>query len=303
MPIGAARYLDRQGRRTAAADRPADPDGARGRERVRQDRTRRDGDRSGAAGDGRNDDPVQAARIEWRAGMTPEKLIEELDRVVKVPGLANVWIPPIRNRIDMLATGIKSPVGIKVAGERLEEIDRVAATVERDRQDRAGRHLGARRAAHRRPLHRRRPGSHGGRRATVSSVADVQSVVASAIGGENIGETIEGPAALPDQRALPARVCATRWSDLRELPIVTARGAQIRARRCRDASRSATGRRCSRARTRGCRAGSTSTSAVATCARWCRDAGARRARGEAAAGLLDRVVGPVRVSRACNAAA
>src|SRR5205085_6763294 len=49
-------------------------------------------------------------RSEWRAGMTPEKLVEELDRVVKVPGLTNIWVPPIRNRIDMLATGIKSPV-------------------------------------------------------------------------------------------------------------------------------------------------------------------------------------------------
>lgn len=50
-------------------------------------------------------------RDQWRAGMTPEKLIEELDRAVKVPGLSNIWVPPIRNRIDMLATGIKSPLG------------------------------------------------------------------------------------------------------------------------------------------------------------------------------------------------
>ena len=66
-------------------------------------------------------------REQWRPGMTPEKLIEELDRVVQVPGLTNVWVPPIRNRIDMLATGIKSPVGVKVAGPDLAEIDRVAA--------------------------------------------------------------------------------------------------------------------------------------------------------------------------------
>ncbi len=57
--------------------------------------------------------------------MTPEKLVEELDRIVQVPGLSNIWVPPIRNRIDMLATGIKSPVGIKVAGADLAEIDRV----------------------------------------------------------------------------------------------------------------------------------------------------------------------------------
>src|SRR5262249_39916103 len=70
-------------------------------------------------------------REQWRPGMTPEKLVEELDRVVKVPGLANIWVPPIRNRIDMLATGIKSPVGIKVAGTDLNQIDRIAADIER----------------------------------------------------------------------------------------------------------------------------------------------------------------------------
>uniref|UniRef100_UPI0035C7E556 efflux RND transporter permease subunit n=1 Tax=Phenylobacterium sp. TaxID=1871053 RepID=UPI0035C7E556 len=69
-------------------------------------------------------------RSEWRPGMTPEKLVEELDRVVQVPGLANVWVPPIRNRIDMLATGIKSPIGVKVSGSDLARIDRVAAQVE-----------------------------------------------------------------------------------------------------------------------------------------------------------------------------
>jgi Cu(I)/Ag(I) efflux system membrane protein CusA/SilA len=70
-------------------------------------------------------------RDEWRAGMTTDKLIEELDRTVKVPGLSNIWVPPIRNRIDMLATGIKSPVGVKVAGMDLAEVDRIAAAVER----------------------------------------------------------------------------------------------------------------------------------------------------------------------------
>jgi|GEM_PF-6545968 len=65
-------------------------------------------------------------RSQWRAGMTTDKLIEELDQRVKVPGLSNIWVPPIRNRIDMLATGIKSPVGVKVAGTSLQEIDRIA---------------------------------------------------------------------------------------------------------------------------------------------------------------------------------
>jgi Cu(I)/Ag(I) efflux system membrane protein CusA/SilA len=70
-------------------------------------------------------------RDKWRPGMTPDKLVGELDRTVKVPGLSNIWVPPIRNRIDMLATGIKSPVGVKVAGSDLATIDRLAGEVER----------------------------------------------------------------------------------------------------------------------------------------------------------------------------
>ncbi len=70
-------------------------------------------------------------KAQWRAGMTPEKLIEELDRAVQVPGLTNIWVPPIRNRIDMLATGIKSPIGVKIAGASLADIDHVAEEVER----------------------------------------------------------------------------------------------------------------------------------------------------------------------------
>jgi Cu(I)/Ag(I) efflux system membrane protein CusA/SilA len=78
-------------------------------------------------------------RDQWRPGMTPDRLVEELDAAVKVPGLANIWIPPIRNRIDMLATGIKSPIGVKVTGSDLAAIDRIAQEVERWRQGRAGR--------------------------------------------------------------------------------------------------------------------------------------------------------------------
>src|SRR5207237_1965085 len=70
-------------------------------------------------------------RDQWRAGMTQDKLVDELDRIVSVPGLANIWVPPIRNRIDMLATGIKSPVGVKVAGADLVTIDRLTGEIER----------------------------------------------------------------------------------------------------------------------------------------------------------------------------
>src|SRR3989475_8941524 len=67
--------------------------------------------------------------------MTTDKLVEELDRIVKVPGLTNIWVPPIRYRIDMLATGIKSPVGVKVAGADLATIDRLTGEVERALKD------------------------------------------------------------------------------------------------------------------------------------------------------------------------
>ena len=69
-------------------------------------------------------------REQWRAGMTPNRLIEELARAVQVPGLSKVWVPPIRNRIDMLATGIKSPIGVKISGGGLEAIDRVALHID-----------------------------------------------------------------------------------------------------------------------------------------------------------------------------
>ena len=68
-------------------------------------------------------------RDQWRPGMTPEKLIDELDQAVKVPGLSNIWVPPIRNRIDMLATGIKSPIGVKVSGTSLTEIERITRDI------------------------------------------------------------------------------------------------------------------------------------------------------------------------------
>jgi copper/silver efflux system protein len=74
-------------------------------------------------------------RNEWRPGMTQDQLVEELDRIVRIPGLANIWVPPIRNRIDMLATGIKSPVGVKVAGTDLATIDRLTGEIERALKD------------------------------------------------------------------------------------------------------------------------------------------------------------------------
>ncbi len=165
-------------------------------------------------------------RVEWRAGMTPEKLVEELDRMVKVPGLTNVWVPPIRNRIDMLSTGIKTPVGVKVSGADLQQIEAITTQIEN-----AVRHVpGVTSALAERvsggryidiAIDRARAARYG------MSVADLQSVVASAIGGENVGEVIEGRQRLPIHLRYP-RDYRDSVQALRELPVVTARGAQMR---------------------------------------------------------------------------
>ncbi|MGZ5083737.1 MAG: efflux RND transporter permease subunit, partial [Usitatibacter sp.] len=164
-------------------------------------------------------------RDQWRAGMTMEHLIDELDRTVKVPGLANIWIPPIRNRVDMLATGIKSPVGIKVAGSDLAEIDRIARDIEGVVKDVPGVSSAlAERLT-------------GGRYIDVvidrvaaarfgMSVNDVQGVVSAAIGGDNIGETVEGLRRFPISVRYP-REARDSVEKIRDLPIVTERGAQI----------------------------------------------------------------------------
>ena len=165
-------------------------------------------------------------REQWRAGMTTEKLIEELDGIVTVPGLSNVWIPPIRNRIDMLATGIKSPVGIKIAGANLSEIDRIAAQVESIVKNVPGVTSAlAERLTGGRYIEVTPDRMAAGRYAL--NVADIQSVVASAIGGENIGETIDNRQRYPINVRYP-REYRDSLERLRALPIVTERGAQIR---------------------------------------------------------------------------
>ena len=164
-------------------------------------------------------------RDQWRPGMTPDKLVEELDRIVKVPGLSNIWVPPIRNRIDMLATGIKSPVGVKVAGASLAEIDRVTTAVER-----AVKKVPGVTSAFAERL-------TGGRYIDVVidrdaaarfglNISDVQAVVSSAIGGENIGETVEGLARFPISVRYP-RETRDSVERLRQLPVVTERGARL----------------------------------------------------------------------------
>ena len=164
-------------------------------------------------------------REQWRAGMTPEKLVEELDRAVRIPGLANLWIPPIRNRLDMLATGIKSPIGIKVSGPDLAEIERVSQRIEQlvkgvngvtsafAERLTGGRYIDI-------AIDRRAAARYG------LNVGDVQAIVASAIGGETIGETVEGLQRFPISVRYP-RELRDSVQKLRELPVVTERGAQV----------------------------------------------------------------------------
>ena len=161
---------------------------------------------------------------QWRAGMTPDKIVEELDKIVKVPGLSNIWVPPIRNRIDMLATGIKSPVGVKVAGTDLKEIDRITGEIERAVKNVSGVSSAlAERLT-------------GGRYIDITinrdasarfglNISDVQSVVASAIGGENVGETVEGLQRFPINVRYP-RELRDSVEKLRRLSFVTERGAR-----------------------------------------------------------------------------
>jgi copper/silver efflux system protein len=166
------------------------------------------------------------AQDQWRPGMTPDKLVQELDRIVRVPGLTNVWVPPIRNRIDMLATGIKTPVGVKVAGTNLQEIDRIAAEVERAVKNvpgvtsafaerlTGGRYIDV-------DINRARADRYG------LNIADVQAFVSSAIGGDNIGQTIEGLERFPINVRYPREI-RDSVEKLRDLPVLTERGAQIR---------------------------------------------------------------------------
>ncbi|TLV08857.1 efflux RND transporter permease subunit [Klebsiella indica] len=164
-------------------------------------------------------------KSEWRPGMTMDKLISELDNTVKVPGIANVWVPPIRNRLDMLATGIKSPVGIKVNGNNLAEIEKTAEEIERivrnvpgvtsalaERLD-GGRYIDIN-------IDRVKAARYG------VSVKELQSVVASVVGGDNIGETIEERERYPISVRYPREI-RDSLQKLRDLPVVTRGGAQV----------------------------------------------------------------------------
>ena len=164
-------------------------------------------------------------RDQWRPGMTMDKLVSELDSIVKVPGIANVWVPPIRNRLDMLATGIKSPVGIKVNGNNIAAIEQVAEQIERVVKQVPGvtsalaERLGGGRYVDIN-IDRLKAARYG------VSVKELQSLVATVIGGQNIGETIEGRERYPINVRYPREV-RDNVKKLQNLPVITANGSQI----------------------------------------------------------------------------
>ena len=164
-------------------------------------------------------------RDEWRPGMTTEKLRRELDRLVQLPGITNAWVMPIKNRIDMQATGIKTPVGIKVAGPDLGTIQEIGKRIEEVVQQVPGTASAySERVA-------------GGRYITIDidrsaaarfalNIADVQDVVRTALGGMSVAQTVEGLERYPINIRYP-RDIRDSLEKLRHLPIVTPGGAHV----------------------------------------------------------------------------
>ena len=164
-------------------------------------------------------------RDQWRTGMTMERLIEELDATVRLPGVTNAWVMPIKTRIDMLATGIKTPVGIKVAGADLGEIERIGQELERVlRQVPGTASVFSERVAGGRYIEIR-PDRVAAARVGLN-IGDINQVVAAAVGGINITQTVEGLERYPVNLRFP-REQRDDVRKLRELPLVTPTGAQV----------------------------------------------------------------------------
>ncbi len=164
-------------------------------------------------------------RSEWREGMTLEGLKAEFNALVKLPGITNAWVMPIKTRIDMLATGIKTPVGIKIAGTDLKVIENIGRKIEQALKDVPGTaSVYAERVA-------------GGRYLTVDinrvnaarlglNISDIQDIVRTAVGGMNVAETVEGLERYPINIRYPHELRDSP-EQLRLLPIVTPTGARI----------------------------------------------------------------------------
>ncbi|UBO75253.1 efflux RND transporter permease subunit [Aeromonas rivuli] len=164
-------------------------------------------------------------RDQWRPGMTPEKLKEELDALIRFPGLTNAWVPPIKTRIDMLATGIKTPVGIKIAGPDLkviqrlgQQLEQIVGKVEGAASVYAERVAGGRYVKV--DIDRQKAARYG------LSIAEVQGVLATAVGGMEVGETIEGRERYPINLRYPQSY-RDSVASLSLLPLVTPKGERI----------------------------------------------------------------------------
>ena len=164
-------------------------------------------------------------REQWREGMTIDKLKQELNALVQIPGLTNAWVMPIKNRIDMMATGIKTPVGVKVAGPDLDEIQEVGRRIETVLKEVPGTVS----------VYSERVTS--GRYVTVDvdrvaaarfglNIADIQEVVRTALGGMRVGMSVEGLERYPINIRYPRDVRDSLY-ELRNLPLVSPTGAHI----------------------------------------------------------------------------
>jgi Cu(I)/Ag(I) efflux system membrane protein CusA/SilA len=164
-------------------------------------------------------------RDTWREGLTAADLRAELDRTVNIPGLTDAWVMPIKTRIDMLATGIKTPVGIKVAGPDLSVIEDIGRRLETilaevpgtasvySERVAGGRYLDV-------DIDRQRAARFG------LSIQEIQDIVRTAVGGMNVAETVEGRERYPVNLRYPQRV-RDSVEQLKLLPIVTPQGARI----------------------------------------------------------------------------
>ena len=164
-------------------------------------------------------------KSEWREGLTLAGLKKELNDLIKFPGLTNAWVMPIKTRIDMLATGIKTPVGIKVAGPDLNVIQEIGKRIEEVVQKVPG------------TLSAYSERTVGGRYATVEidrikasrfglNISDVHDVVRTAVGGMNVAQSVEGLERYPINVRYPRDVRDSA-EKLRNLPIVTPSGSRI----------------------------------------------------------------------------
>lgn len=162
---------------------------------------------------------------EWRKGMTRQKLINEFNDALKIPGVSNIWTQPIRNRIDMLATGIQTPIGVKIFGEDLEKIEEFAIIVENIVREIPGaRNPYAERIGNKPyieiEINRKEAARYG------VKVGDIQDLIMTAIGGVNITTTVEGRERYP-VRIRYIRELRDSYEAMKRIFVATPSGAQI----------------------------------------------------------------------------